>query len=131
MIRPSYIARIARADSSSAYEISNFHHREPPPKEILEDVSAKGGDLLNRTVENYLGAANKEPENMANGKEEDSEGSEPEVQKTPKEDKMDIDEPGSTGGRITRGACTATLPDHFPQGQKTLCCCWLFLMSAS
>lgn len=37
----------------SAYEIKHFHHKEPPPREILEDLTAKGGDLLHRTLENF------------------------------------------------------------------------------
>jgi len=113
----------ASADLSSAYEISTFHKREPPPKEILEDVSARGGDLLSRTVENYSGTGNREAESMTNGKEDDNEGSEPEVQKTPKEDRMDIDEPGSTGGRVTRGASAQILHDqllHIPERRDTV-----------
>jgi chromatin structure-remodeling complex subunit RSC9 len=86
--------------ASSAYEISTFHKREPPPKEILEDVSAKGGDLLNRTLENYLPRSSREADNLANGDRSDSE----DEQNTPRAgDRMDIDEPGSTGGRATRG----------------------------
>lgn len=87
----------------SAYEISDVHKREPPPKEILEDVSAKGGDLLNRTVENYFRPVSREAESLANGQDKDSDDSDQDTHKTPKEDKMDIDEPGSTGGRVTRG----------------------------
>jgi hypothetical protein len=84
----------------SAYEISTFHKREPPPKEILEDVSAKGGDLLNRTLENYLPRSSREADNLANGDRTDSE----DEHNTPRAaDKMEIDEPGSTGGRATRG----------------------------
>jgi hypothetical protein len=86
----------------SAYEISTVHKREPPPKEILEDVSAKGGDLLTRTVENFLRPASREADRLRG--DDDSEGSDEEgdTKKTPKEDKMDLDEPGSTG-RVTRG----------------------------
>lgn len=40
----------------AAYEIKFFHGKEPPPKDILEDVSAKGGGLLSRTRENFRGA---------------------------------------------------------------------------
>lgn len=97
----------------SAYEIATFHKREPPPKEILEDVSAKGGDLLNRTLENYAPRASREAENLANGDRSDSE----DEHNTPKDgDKMDIDEPGSTGGRVTRGMCCHKL-------REGLCCC--------
>lgn len=38
----------------AAFEISTVHGKEPPPKDILEDVTAKGGALLTRTRENYF-----------------------------------------------------------------------------
>ncbi|KAG6002390.1 hypothetical protein E4U43_001127 [Claviceps pusilla] len=37
----------------AAYEIKTVHNKEPPPKEILEDVTAKGASLLSRTLENF------------------------------------------------------------------------------
>ncbi|KAG6041264.1 hypothetical protein E4U41_005191 [Claviceps citrina] len=37
----------------AAYEIKTIHNKEPPPKEILEDVTAKGAGLLTRTLENF------------------------------------------------------------------------------
>lgn len=78
-----------------AYEIVHFHNRQPPPKEILEDVSAKGGDLLNRTLENYRRPMSRD-ERVANGME--PEGSDDEGH-TPAADAMDVDEPGSIGRR--------------------------------
>lgn len=39
----------------AAYEIKTVHGQEPPPKEILEDVTAKGANLLSRTMENFRG----------------------------------------------------------------------------
>ncbi|PHH52450.1 Chromatin structure-remodeling complex subunit rsc9 [Ceratocystis fimbriata CBS 114723] len=39
----------------AAYEIKFVHNQEPPPKDILEDVTAKGAGLLTRTRENYRG----------------------------------------------------------------------------
>ncbi|KAK7433131.1 Chromatin structure-remodeling complex protein rsc9 [Neonectria magnoliae] len=39
----------------AAFEISTVHGKEPPPKEILEDVTAKGAGLLSRTRENFRG----------------------------------------------------------------------------
>ena len=39
----------------AAYEISTVHGKEPPPKDILEDVTAKGASLLTRTRENFRG----------------------------------------------------------------------------
>ncbi|KAF1911286.1 hypothetical protein BDU57DRAFT_524322 [Ampelomyces quisqualis] len=86
----------------AAYEISTVHNREPPPKEILEDVSAKGGDLLNRTVDNFFPSGSRESGRLRNG-EDDSDDSDDHgaVTKTPKDDKMDVDEPGSVA-RSTR-----------------------------
>ncbi|KAF2267519.1 hypothetical protein CC78DRAFT_613955 [Lojkania enalia] len=97
----AFIVKSAYYKNLAAYEISTIHKREPPPKEILEDVSAKGGDLLNRTVENYFRPASREAQRLRG--EDDSEESDEEgdIKKTPKEDKMDLDEPGSTG-RVTR-----------------------------
>ncbi|KAH8897077.1 hypothetical protein GQ53DRAFT_679690 [Thozetella sp. PMI_491] len=39
----------------AAYEIKTIHNKEPPPPEILEFTTAKGGGLLTRTLENYAG----------------------------------------------------------------------------
>ncbi|PFH56268.1 hypothetical protein XA68_16789 [Ophiocordyceps unilateralis] len=39
----------------AAYEISTIHGKEPPPKDILEDVTAKGASLLTRTRDNFRG----------------------------------------------------------------------------
>jgi chromatin structure-remodeling complex subunit RSC9 len=84
-----------------AYEISTHWKETPPPKVILEDISARGGDLRTRTLENYTPRAPREQENLANG--DKSDGSDDE-QKTPKVgEKMDLDDPGSQGGRATRG----------------------------
>ncbi|MCJ1392901.1 Chromatin structure-remodeling complex protein rsc9 [Xylographa bjoerkii] len=83
---------------AQTYEIKRIHNQEPPPREILEDISAKGGDLLTRTLENF-----KPPQSRDHaGNGNDSDGSGEEDHKTPKEEKMDLDEPGS-GGRVTRG----------------------------
>lgn len=84
----------------SAFEIVEVHKRQPPPKEILEDVSAKGGDLLHRTLENFH-RSNGRDEPTANGVDHD--GSEDDGQGTPRGDRMDIDEPGSGGARAARG----------------------------
>ena len=65
--------------------------------DILEKLTAKGGDILNRTVENF-----QPPQkglNMSNGASD----SEDEEVRTPKEEKMDMDDPGSGAGRTTRG----------------------------
>ncbi len=78
---------------TSAFEIKDRFKREPPPREILEDITAKGGDLLTRTVQNY-----------SQPSIEDAEPSGDDEVTTPNAgDKMDIDEPGSGTGRSTRG----------------------------
>ncbi|KAF2772376.1 hypothetical protein EJ03DRAFT_387782 [Teratosphaeria nubilosa] len=86
-----------------AYEISTHWKREPPPKEILEDVTAKGGNVMGRTLENFVRPPTKEEKNLAHA-DADEEGTSPE-QRTPKpENAMDgAEDPGSATGRTTRG----------------------------
>lgn len=79
-----------------AYEISNHWKQEPPPKEILEDVSAKGGNVMTRTLENYAVPVKDDAKDRR-----ESAGS-PE-QTTPGESKTALDDPGSASGRTTRG----------------------------
>lgn len=73
----------------AAYEIKTVYNKEPPPKEILEDLTAKGGNLLTRTLENYK------------SKGKDSRGDD-DMEGTPGRDDGAEDTPGS-GGRSTRG----------------------------
>ncbi|SMR51088.1 unnamed protein product [Zymoseptoria tritici ST99CH_1E4] len=83
-----------------AYEISTHWKQEPPPKEILEDVTAKGANVMTRTLENFVKPLGREQEPVQNG---DGSDASPE-QKTPKEEKIEVgDEPGSAAGRSTRG----------------------------
>jgi chromatin structure-remodeling complex subunit RSC9 len=91
---------VIHSDIHRAYEITTHWKEIPPPKEILEDISARGGDLRTRTLENYTPRAPREQENLLNG--DKSDGSDDEA-KTPKADKMEVDDPGSHGGRATRG----------------------------
>ncbi|KAK1755697.1 hypothetical protein QBC47DRAFT_452203 [Echria macrotheca] len=44
----------------AAYEIKTIHKKTPPPPEILELTTAKGGSLLTRTLENYQARAKAE-----------------------------------------------------------------------
>ncbi|KAL9626707.1 MAG: hypothetical protein Q9204_007100 [Flavoplaca sp. TL-2023a] len=77
----------------AAFEIKDRYNKEPPPKEILEHVTARGGDLLTRTVENYSLPSI-----------EDAEPSGEDEVTTPNGgDRMDLDDPGSGPGRSTRG----------------------------
>ncbi|KAL8867834.1 MAG: hypothetical protein Q9174_005399 [Haloplaca sp. 1 TL-2023] len=77
---------------SSAYEMQEVHGKEAPPKQILENVTAKGGDILTRTVQSYRHPT-----------VEDADGSGVDEVTTPTADKADMDESGSGAGRSTRG----------------------------
>lgn len=82
-----------------AYEITNHWHKEPPPKEILEEVTAKGGNVMGRTLENFA----KPPTRDEKLAEADASDTSP-GQTTPKEEKPDMPEdPGSAHGRSSRG----------------------------
>lgn len=83
-----------------AYEITNHWDKEPPPKEILEEVSAKGGNVMTRTLENFAKPPTREEKLAADAESDTSPG-----QKTPKDEKQDPnEEPGSANaGRSTRG----------------------------
>jgi chromatin structure-remodeling complex subunit RSC9 len=83
-----------------AYEITNHWNQEPPPKEILEDVTAKGGNVMGRTLENFAKPPTRE-EKLAEAAEasDTSPG-----QVTPKEEKTElVEDPGSAAGRSSRG----------------------------
>ncbi|KFY12986.1 hypothetical protein V492_03551, partial [Pseudogymnoascus sp. VKM F-4246] len=102
----------------AAYEISTIHGKEPPPKEILEDVTAKGGGLLERTLENYRPASRRETNALG------LEGSEASGDDgTPVRDLVGDETPGS-GGRATRGLRQAPpqrvlfQPDTQPSRQR-------------
>ncbi|KAI5199618.1 hypothetical protein E4T39_06135 [Aureobasidium subglaciale] len=75
-----------------AYEISTHWRKEPPPKEVVEDVTAKGGDVMSRTLENYPTSSTRD-KSMANGNSSDNEDA--------AKDNNDDGEPGSV--RSTRG----------------------------
>lgn len=80
----------------AAFEISTIHGKEPPPKEILEDVTAKGGGLLTRTLANYRPSGRRETGGLGieDGSEEDG---------TPVRDMAGSEETPGSGGRVTRG----------------------------
>lgn len=83
-----------------AYEITNHWHKEPPPKEILEEVTAKGGNVMGRTLENFAKPPTRD-EKLAEAA--DASDTSP-GQTTPKEEKPDImEDPGSAAGRSSRG----------------------------
>ena len=86
----------AYTEWSRAYEILDIHKREPPPKDILEDVTAAGGNLLTRTRENYKKSSSRD-ERLGDGAELDA--SSDDVLQTPRGDRMDVDDPNSATGR--------------------------------
>lgn len=78
----------------AAYEISTIHKKEPPPREILEDTTARGGSLLTRTMENWQPSARKEQSALNDQEASGDDG-------TPSRDRNESEEaPGS--GRATR-----------------------------
>jgi chromatin structure-remodeling complex subunit RSC9 len=82
----------------AAYEIKHIHGKEPPPKEILEETTAKGAGLLTRTLENYRPTARRETGALGN---ENSEASGDDG--TPARDRIGSEETPGSGGRVTRG----------------------------
>ncbi|KAG9238914.1 hypothetical protein BJ875DRAFT_449854 [Amylocarpus encephaloides] len=77
----------------AAYEISTVHGKEPPPKEILEHQTAKGGGLLTRTLENFK-SRKQTADDQSEASGEDG---------TPSRDRNGSEEAPGSGGRITRG----------------------------
>jgi chromatin structure-remodeling complex subunit RSC9 len=79
----------------AAYEIKTVHGEEPPPKDILEDTTAKGGELRTRTRENFprKRESNIGPESAASGDDA-----------TPARERSMADGPTSTSNsRASRG----------------------------
>lgn len=76
----------------AAYEIKTVHNKEPPPPEILEEVSAKGGNLLTRTIENWRPRDRSTAQNSPQPSGDDG---------TPARDSKPEDTPSS--GRAARG----------------------------
>ncbi|KAL1838705.1 hypothetical protein VTJ49DRAFT_2295 [Mycothermus thermophilus] len=79
----------------AAYEIKTIHNKEPPPPEILEFTTAKGGGLLTRTLENY---SRSKPDNREGSNDEG----------TPTKERRPEDAP--TSSRASRGLREAPPP---------------------
>ncbi|KAG9241258.1 hypothetical protein BJ878DRAFT_240758 [Calycina marina] len=85
----------------AAYEIFTIHGREPPPREILEDQTARGGNLLTRTMDNYRPAPHKAID-LQPGTVEGSDASGDDG--TPARDnRLGSEETPGSGGRTARG----------------------------
>jgi chromatin structure-remodeling complex subunit RSC9 len=82
----------------AAYWIRTIYNKEPPPREILEDQTAKGSGLLTRTMENYRPSNRRETGALGNDNSEAS-GDDG----TPVRDRHGSEEAPGSGGRITRG----------------------------
>jgi chromatin structure-remodeling complex subunit RSC9 len=89
----AYSLKVAYYKNLAAYEISTIHKKEPPPPQILEHISAKGGNLLTRTLENFGHRIG-----LNSGSHADS-GDEA----TPSKERRADDTPGSGTGRASRG----------------------------
>ncbi|KAK4154779.1 hypothetical protein C8A00DRAFT_42520 [Chaetomidium leptoderma] len=79
----------------AAYEIKTVHNKEPPPPEILEFTTAKGGSLLTRTLETFQARTKADRE----GSTEDG---------TPSRERRVEETPAS--GRASRGLREAPAP---------------------
>jgi chromatin structure-remodeling complex subunit RSC9 len=82
----------------SAYEIEKYWGETPPPKEILEDLTAKGGGLRTRTLENYAKPGSRESLQLLDAQDSNND----EEQSTPRVDRTDPEEPGSGSRYPTR-----------------------------
>lgn len=100
----------------SAFEIVEHWKEEPPPRAILEDLTAKGSGVRGRTLDSFEKPGPRESEKLANGDNSDSEND-----GTPKREKMDLDEPETTG-RSTRGTYTVQ-GLMFNVGRPSSVCC--------
>lgn len=90
-----------------AYEISTHWKKDPPPKEILEDLSARGGGVMGRTLDNFARPAAGPPTDDAIT--DDIEGANGTPQQS-QPDAMDLDAPDSVNGdRPTRGSLISLL----------------------
>ncbi|KAL2018253.1 hypothetical protein VTK56DRAFT_1007 [Thermocarpiscus australiensis] len=79
----------------AAYEIKTIHNKEPPPPEILEFTTAKGGSLLTRTLETFQAKTKAD-------REESTEDGTPSRERRPDET--------PTSGRAARGLREAPPP---------------------
>lgn len=87
----AFMVKSAYYKNLVAYEISTHWGKEPPPKEILEDLTAKGGAVMSRTLDTFHRPSTRD-ESLGNGNSSDNE----------EESKENHDEePGSV--RSTRG----------------------------
>jgi chromatin structure-remodeling complex subunit RSC9 len=84
-----------------AYEITHHWKKEPPPKEILEDVTAKGGNVMGRTLENFVRSSGRDSELALNGDRGGEQS--PEAARTPKDERMTGDSEDTGTGRSARG----------------------------
>ena len=82
----------------AAYEITTIHGKEPPPREILEDITAKGGNLLTRTLDNFRPSSRRETGGLGHDHSEAS-GDDG----TPVRERNESEETPGSGGRVTRG----------------------------
>lgn len=80
----------------AAYEISTVYGKEPPPREILEDTTAKGGGLLTRNVDNFKITSRRETLGHDDSGASGDDG-------TPARDRNGSEDTPGSGGRVTRG----------------------------
>ena len=75
----------------AAYEIDKYWNETPPPKAILEDLTAKGGKLRSRTLATYPMPGSRDSLSLQEGQDSGAD----EEQITPKKEQPEPEEPGS------------------------------------
>ena len=92
--------------SSSAYEIAKWWHETPPPPEIVEYLTAKGGNLRSRRLEDFQGR---------DGDGVDGIGVD-EPPSTPNQESVEQDEPGSATRYPKRKSLRSTCVEQLHYG---------------
>lgn len=80
----------------AAYEISTHWGEEPPPREILEDLTARGGGLRSRTIMNFVPPVKKDGVTNDFSEASGDDG-------TPSKDRNTSEDTPSSIGRASRG----------------------------
>ena len=75
----------------AAYEIEKYWGETPPPREILEDLTAKGGNLRTRTLANFPLPGSRESNSLMEGNDSGLESE----QTTPMKEQPPVEDPGS------------------------------------
>lgn len=101
---PPLISTTTDPVDCSAYEIETYWGEVAPPKEILENISAKGGDLRSRTLESFPVPIGTPARVLANETvdADPQDSADEDKLTTPKREKTEPEDQGSAGRYPTR-----------------------------